>query len=334
MPEEYDIEQIIQSYDLVEYASKYTTLEPLNHNSHEYLGICPNPQHVEHTASFSVNSEKQTFYCFGCHWGGTIINFIMAFEKDKNGKNIRYYDALDKLANGKDIQKIDVSSIQSVAKKYKRGLSIPEYEHLALPLDIMGEKTEEITEWQKEGISSSIMDEFQVRRNKIQLNSIEFPIWDNKGNIISVCRRTINPEWKKLKIPKYVYYNKIQCLDFFYGWYQNQEFIKSKNEIILFEGAKSVYKSVDYGYNNSCALLTSNMSPEQIMLLILNKVESVVFALDKEVPTEKIKDMTKLLHHYCKIYYIDSSCVLKDKESPVDNGKAIFDRLYQEKKII
>lgn len=35
------------------------------------------PLHSEDTPSFSVNPEKQSFYCFGCHEGGDVIHFVM-----------------------------------------------------------------------------------------------------------------------------------------------------------------------------------------------------------------------------------------------------------------
>ena len=39
------------------------------------------PFHNEKTPSFSVDPDKQMYYCFGCHAGGTVIHFIMNMEK-------------------------------------------------------------------------------------------------------------------------------------------------------------------------------------------------------------------------------------------------------------
>ena len=39
------------------------------------------PFHKEKTASFTVNPDLKTWYCFGCHKGGTIINFVMEMDK-------------------------------------------------------------------------------------------------------------------------------------------------------------------------------------------------------------------------------------------------------------
>lgn len=44
----------------------------------DYFGKCP--FHNEKTASFSVNVEKNIFYCFGCHKGSSVIDFVMKKE--------------------------------------------------------------------------------------------------------------------------------------------------------------------------------------------------------------------------------------------------------------
>ena len=51
---------------------------PLKQKGRRYWGCCP--YHNEKTPSFSVDSEAQLFYCFGCHKGGTVIQFIMDME--------------------------------------------------------------------------------------------------------------------------------------------------------------------------------------------------------------------------------------------------------------
>ena len=50
----------------------------LKKNGRKYWGLCP--FHGEKTASFSVDPEKQLFYCFGCKAGGSVIHFVMEIE--------------------------------------------------------------------------------------------------------------------------------------------------------------------------------------------------------------------------------------------------------------
>ncbi|PKN19931.1 MAG: DNA primase [Deltaproteobacteria bacterium HGW-Deltaproteobacteria-6] len=66
------IEEIKSRVDIVELASEYLTLKKAGRN---YLGLCP--FHQEKTPSFTVNREKQIFYCFGCGEGGNAITLLM-----------------------------------------------------------------------------------------------------------------------------------------------------------------------------------------------------------------------------------------------------------------
>ena len=54
------------------------------------FGLCP--FHGEKTASFSVAPDKGIYYCFGCHKGGGVINFVMELE------GLSYPDAVRNLA--------------------------------------------------------------------------------------------------------------------------------------------------------------------------------------------------------------------------------------------
>lgn len=57
------------------------------------FGLCP--FHSEKTASFSVAPDKGIYYCFGCHAGGGVINFIMQIE------GLDYPDAVRFLAKAR-----------------------------------------------------------------------------------------------------------------------------------------------------------------------------------------------------------------------------------------
>ncbi|MGV8059538.1 MAG: DNA primase [Smithellaceae bacterium] len=70
--DESKIEEIKSRVDIVELVAEYLTLKKAGRN---YLGLCP--FHQEKTPSFTVNREKQIFYCFGCGEGGNVIAFLM-----------------------------------------------------------------------------------------------------------------------------------------------------------------------------------------------------------------------------------------------------------------
>ncbi|CAB1129612.1 DNA primase [Candidatus Hydrogenisulfobacillus filiaventi] len=50
----------------------------LKRKGRKWWGLCP--FHVEKTPSFSVDPDKQLFYCFGCHTGGTVFTFLERVE--------------------------------------------------------------------------------------------------------------------------------------------------------------------------------------------------------------------------------------------------------------
>lgn len=53
-------------------------------------GLCP--FHEEKTPSFSVDPERQLFYCFGCQTGGDVFKFYMLYEK------VAFPEAIEALA--------------------------------------------------------------------------------------------------------------------------------------------------------------------------------------------------------------------------------------------
>ncbi|MBQ6373510.1 MAG: DNA primase [Clostridia bacterium] len=70
------LDELRDRTSLEEVVSEYV---PLRQKGKRYWGCCP--FHNEKTPSFSVDTEAQMYYCFGCHKGGTVINFVMEIER-------------------------------------------------------------------------------------------------------------------------------------------------------------------------------------------------------------------------------------------------------------
>ena len=70
------LEELRSRTSLEEVVSEYV---PLKQKGRRFWGCCP--FHNEKTPSFSVDTESQLYYCFGCHKGGTVINFVMEMER-------------------------------------------------------------------------------------------------------------------------------------------------------------------------------------------------------------------------------------------------------------
>ncbi|MBR2842048.1 MAG: DNA primase [Lachnospiraceae bacterium] len=73
-PQEW-LDELRNQIDLVAIASEYI---PLTQKGRRYWACCP--FHQEKTASFSIDSEKQMYYCFGCKASGNVFSFIMNME--------------------------------------------------------------------------------------------------------------------------------------------------------------------------------------------------------------------------------------------------------------
>jgi len=82
------LDELRSRVDIVDLVSDYVELKQ---KGRRLWGRCP--FHGEKTPSFSVDSESQMYYCFGCHKGGTAINFVMEMER------VEFLDAVKLMAD-------------------------------------------------------------------------------------------------------------------------------------------------------------------------------------------------------------------------------------------
>ena len=128
--EDFDLVQRVKaSLDIVDVIDE---LVPLKKEGKNHFACCP--FHHENTPSFSVNQEKQLYYCHGaCKEGGSIFDFYMKYF------DIDFPEALDKLANkagidrGPNRQRSADSGtakalklLQSAGEHYNRQLKTPQ----------------------------------------------------------------------------------------------------------------------------------------------------------------------------------------------------------------
>lgn len=77
--------ELLSKSDLAAIASEYTQLKP---RGRRLWGCCP--FHSEKTPSFSVVPDGQFYYCFGCHAGGSVVQFVMDAERLTYVEAVRY----------------------------------------------------------------------------------------------------------------------------------------------------------------------------------------------------------------------------------------------------
>lgn len=81
------LDDLLDRVDIVEVVDRRVKLKKTGKN---YSARCP--FHEEKTPSFSVNPDKQFYYCFGCGAGGNALGFVMDYE------NVDFLQAVETLA--------------------------------------------------------------------------------------------------------------------------------------------------------------------------------------------------------------------------------------------
>lgn len=87
------VDQVRSQVNLVEVVRQHVMLRK---QGREHIGLCP--FHEEKSPSFSVNEQKQSWYCFGCQRGGDVFTFVEEIEK------VDFRGALEQLAEFAGIQ--------------------------------------------------------------------------------------------------------------------------------------------------------------------------------------------------------------------------------------
>jgi DNA primase len=81
-------EEIRSIVNIADVVGRHVVLKPAGQN---LKGLCP--FHKEKTPSFTVSPAKGIYYCFGCHKGGDVFNFLMELE------GLTFPEALRQLAD-------------------------------------------------------------------------------------------------------------------------------------------------------------------------------------------------------------------------------------------
>ena len=323
-----EVSQIIESIDISEYIGQFVDLEE---KGGELWGLSPFKE--ENTPSFSVNPQKGFWYDFSAGFGGNILDFIMRKDdvplRQAIGILKRYANISEQEASGNP--RLEASR---VARRYRSQVKPPAKSTAKiLPPDYMDRfefRRDKLQVWADEGIPFDVMRRFCVRYDAFD-DRIVYPIRDYDGNIISVCGRTLDPDYKEKGLRKYTYFQSIGTMDAIYGYPEAKASVLASREFILFEGAKSVMKMAGWGYENAGALLTSHLSPNQFRFLIrLSSFHGVrvVFALDSDVDITKDKNIQKLATYAGVDWVRNQLDLLQPKDSPVDQGRDVWDKLY------
>ena len=322
----------------------------------EYLicpTICHNPLHEDSSMKLYWYQNNKIFRCYTeCDEAMSIFKLYQKFIELNRGEKISEPEAEDYVK--KCLQHIIVSdktfhsSLALDLEKYNINNSttvLPEYPEKMLSYFIKYYHPS----WLKDGITKEVMDKFNIRFLLSQ-NKIVIPHFDINHRLIGIRGRALDPKeieiagkYRPIQIGTVLYTHPLQFN--LYGIYEHQNGIRKRKIAIIAEGEKSVLlDDVYYGQlSNTVACCGSIFNKYHINLLtnILGANE-IVIAFDKEYEdwrTEKARKYREKIEKMCKRYtnqasfsYIwDYNNLLREKDSPFDRGKEIFEKLFKER---
>ena len=286
----------------------------LKRSGSNLFGLCP--FHGEKTASFSVAPDKGIYYCFGCHKGGSAINFQMEIE------GLSYPDAVRALAKRVGMEVPEDEQYQSRYRQQERlwalhkeaaryfhtqflspageaarnyalgrgmskkilttfgvGFAPDSWDGLCNAMRAKGYTDEELKESGLVTVSQKngrLFDRFRGR--------LMFPIIDVRGNIIAFGGRIIGGDSqaaKYLNSPETLIFNKRKNL---FGLNLAK---KTKHPyFILVEGNIDVVALHQYGFDNAVASLGTSLTEDQATLLS-RYTEQVVLIYDGDAAGQR-----------------------------------------------
>ena len=288
---EQSIEKIRDVADIHEIISSYVELKKKGRN---FFGLCP--FHGEKTPSFSVNTDKQIYKCFGCGEGGSSIDFIMqkhnydfvealtyladkyAVDLEITGTNNKvmsvrselleinkytseiYYNNLINPKNKGILDHLNSRGFSNeMIKIFNLGLSLNEWNMVWKSFQDKNYKSESMKD---SGLFSDTKNGYIDRfRDRIM-----FTIHDSLGNPIAFAGRAI----KKDENAKYInssetpLYNKSKVL---YGLHQTKEHISTLNNAIIVEGYFDFLQLFQAGIKNVVAVSGTSFTDGHAQML-------------------------------------------------------------------
>ena len=203
-----------------------------------------------------------------------------------------------------------------------------------------------VKEWVNEGISIQTQYKYGIRFYPIT-GQIVIPHYDISNKLIGIRGRYLTErdcelygKYKPLYILNQWYSHPLSFS--LYGINFNHVAISKAKKAIIFESEKSVmiFDSFFGEENNiSVACCGSNISKQQIELLLSLGVNEIILALDrqyKELDDEEnikyVKNIIKIAEkiiNFCNVSVIyDKNFILSYKDSPIDKGKNTFLQLF------
>ena len=311
--------------------------------------ICHNPAGVEKSHKLYYYGDSKLFTCYTeCGQSFNIYELVRKVFA-VNGENIGFYEAFNYVLQFVSREQFTVESpYKSISTQYARRLgavALPEYDMNVLSAF----RPYPTAEWLNDGIDVKSMEKYQIGFS-VNQTKIVIPHFDIGGRLIGIRGRALDP----VEVESYGKYMPIRVEGKWYthhlslnlyGANITKDAIMKTKRVVVFEGEKSVLlMDTFFGEDNlAVAVCGSNLHKVQVDILVKQLgVTDITIAFDKEYPElgtpeseqykYKLIDLCKKYSDYANMSFIyDMKGYLKEKDSPVDRGKEIFERLYEER---
>lgn len=285
------ISEIQSRLDLAEVIGEYVALQ---RKGGRYWGLCP--FHQEKTPSFSVTPDKGVFYCFGCHKGGGLFQFVMDVEK------VDFPDAVEILARRAGIE---IHREEEERAGVKRDAYVELYRKVAGSLHwLLTESPQGRAACQylaSRRVSAETIEAFQLgfapgdrewlhrflreknyseeflsktglfleaaggRRPALIAGRITFPICNPRGDVLAFGGRALGTAQPKyLNSPETAFFRKGENL---FGVEKAAAAIRSTGRFVLVEGYVDVLAMHQAGITEAVAPLGTALTEQQVRLL-------------------------------------------------------------------
>ncbi|MDP1722459.1 MAG: DNA primase [Candidatus Gottesmanbacteria bacterium] len=303
-----DIDEVKNRTNITDIIGARVTLKKAGRH---WKALCP--FHSEKTPSFIVSPERQSWKCFGCGKGGSVIDFVMENER------VDFVEALTSLAEKAGV-KLERRMADTPETKLKEKIIAAnhlasEYYQYLLTKHTIGEKAREylknrgVTEktiksfalgysansWdgllkylKKKGFDESLLDQagLIVPSNRGGYDRfrgrVMFTLKDHRGNVVGFSGRLLDPDAKEAKYintSETLVYSKSNVL---YGLDVTKAAIQKEGEAIVMEGEFDVISSFQAGVGNAVAIKGSALTEGHVNLL-RRFADRLILSLDSDL---------------------------------------------------
>jgi DNA primase len=310
------LDDLLDRVDIVEVIDRRVKLRKAGKN---YSARCP--FHDEKTPSFSVNPDKQFYYCFGCGAGGNAIGFVMEYD------NVDFPQAVETIASSQGLTVPREASRDGQPPQAQESAGKPLYalmEKVSLyyqqQLRQHPDKARAVAYLRGRGLTGEIAKQFQmgfapagwdnlknalgesdeltqllVKAGMLVVNEkgrmydrfrerVMFPIRDRRGRVIAFGGRVLGDDKPKyLNSPETDIFHKGREL---YGLYEARQNNRRLEKILVVEGYMDVIALAQHGITYAAATLGTSTSQTHLER-IYRLCPEVVFCFDGDAAGRK-----------------------------------------------